>query len=45
MLGDACHPMYPFMGQARRKRSRMERRFAACLVAAGDADLAETLQE
>jgi salicylate hydroxylase len=45
LLGDACHPMYPFMGQGAAQAIEDGAALAACLVAAGDADPAETLRE
>jgi salicylate hydroxylase len=45
LLGDACHPMYPFMGQGAAQAIEDGAVLAACLVAAGDADPAETLRE
>ena len=45
LLGDACHPMYPFMGQGAAQAIEDGAALAACLVVAGDADPAETLRE
>src|SRR5437879_4849969 len=42
LLGDACHPMYPFMGQGAAQAIEDGATLAACLVAGG-ADVAETL--
>jgi salicylate hydroxylase len=44
LLGDACHPMYPFMGQGAAQAIEDGAALAACLAAAGDADPAETLR-
>jgi salicylate hydroxylase len=44
LLGDACHPMYPFMGQGAAQAIEDGATLAACLVAAGDEDPAVTLQ-
>ena len=44
LLGDACHPMYPFMGQGAAMAIEDGAVLAACLLAAGDADPAETLR-
>ena len=38
LLGDACHPMYPFMGQGAAQAIEDGAALAACLVAAGDGD-------
>jgi salicylate hydroxylase len=45
LLGDACHPMYPFMGQGAAQAIEDGAALAACLVVAGDADPAKTLRE
>src|SRR5215813_2535616 len=45
ILGDACHPMYPFMGQGAAQAIEDGAVLSACLVAAGDADPAGTLRE
>ncbi|MBV8938008.1 MAG: FAD-dependent monooxygenase [Alphaproteobacteria bacterium] len=45
LLGDACHPMYPFMGQGAAQAIEDGAALAACLVVAGDAEPAETLRE
>jgi salicylate hydroxylase len=44
LLGDACHPMYPFMGQGAAQAIEDGATLAACLVAAGNADPAVTLR-
>ena len=44
LLGDACHPMYPFMGQGAAQAIEDGAALAACLVAAGDGDPAEALR-
>ena len=44
LLGDACHPMYPFMGQGAAQAIEDGAALAACLRAAGDADPAVALQ-
>jgi salicylate hydroxylase len=44
LLGDACHPMYPFMGQGAAQAIEDGATLAACLVAGGGADPAETLR-
>jgi salicylate hydroxylase len=44
LLGDACHPMYPFMGQGAAMAIEDGATLAACLLAAGDADPAVTLR-
>ena len=44
LLGDACHPMYPFMGQGAAMAIEDGAALAACLLAAGDADPAQTLR-
>jgi salicylate hydroxylase len=43
LLGDACHPMYPFMGQGAAQAIEDGAALAACL-AAGDGDPAEALR-
>jgi salicylate hydroxylase len=43
LLGDACHPMYPFMGQGAAQAIEDGATLAACLVAARDGDPAEAL--
>ena len=45
LLGDACHPMYPFMGQGAAQAIEDGAALAACLRAAGDADPAGTLRD
>jgi salicylate hydroxylase len=44
LLGDACHPMYPFMGQGAAQAIEDGAALAACLIAAGNADPAVTLR-
>ena len=44
LLGDACHPMYPFMGQGAAQAIEDGAVLAACLLAAGNADPAVTLR-
>jgi len=44
LLGDACHPMYPFMGQGAAQAIEDGATLAACLAADGVADPAKTLQ-
>jgi salicylate hydroxylase len=44
LLGDACHPMYPFMGQGAAQAIEDGAALAACLVAAGNADPTATLR-
>ena len=44
LLGDACHPMYPFMGQGAAQAIEDGAALTACLVAAGDGDPAEALK-
>ena len=44
LLGDACHPMYPFMGQGAAQAIEDGAALAACLVTAGNADPAATLR-
>jgi salicylate hydroxylase len=43
LLGDACHPMYPFMGQGAAQAIEDGATLAACLAADGAADPAKTL--
>jgi salicylate hydroxylase len=43
LLGDACHPMYPFMGQGAAQAIEDGAALAACLVARGD-DVAGALR-
>jgi salicylate hydroxylase len=43
LLGDACHPMYPFMGQGAAQAIEDGAALAACLVAGGD-DVAGALR-
>jgi salicylate hydroxylase len=38
LLGDSCHPMYPFMGQGAAQAIEDGATLAACLVAAGNGD-------
>jgi 2-polyprenyl-6-methoxyphenol hydroxylase-like FAD-dependent oxidoreductase len=45
LLGDACHPMYPFMGQGAAQAIEDGAGLAACLRAAGEADPAATLRD
>ena len=45
LLGDACHPMYPFMGQGAAQAIEDGAALAACLRVAGDADPAATLRD
>jgi salicylate hydroxylase len=45
LLGDACHPMCPFMGQGAAQAIEDGACLAACLRAAGDADPAATLRD
>ena len=45
LLGDGCHPMYPFMGQGAAQAIEDGAALAACLRAAGDADPAGTLRD
>jgi salicylate hydroxylase len=45
LLGDSCHPMYPFMGQGAAQAIEDGAALAACLRAAGDADPAGTLRD
>jgi salicylate hydroxylase len=44
LLGDACHPMHPFMGQGAAMAIEDGAALAACLLAAGAGDPAETLR-
>src|SRR6516165_374984 len=44
LLGDASHPMYPFMGQGAAQAIEDAAALAACLVVAGDADPAVALR-
>jgi salicylate hydroxylase len=44
LLGDACHPMYPFMGQGAAQAIEDGAMLAACLAAGGAADPAQTLR-
>jgi salicylate hydroxylase len=44
LLGDACHPMYPFMGQGAAQAMEDGATLAACLAAAGRDDPAKALQ-
>jgi salicylate hydroxylase len=44
LLGDACHPMYPFMGQGAAQAIEDGATLAACLIAAGGGEPAETLR-
>jgi salicylate hydroxylase len=44
LLGDACHPMYPFMGQGAAQAIEDGAALAACLLAAGAGDPAAALQ-
>ncbi|HEY3847222.1 MAG TPA: FAD-dependent monooxygenase [Acetobacteraceae bacterium] len=44
LLGDACHPMYPFMGQGAAQAIEDGAALAACLVAGGG-DVADTLRQ
>jgi salicylate hydroxylase len=44
LLGDACHPMYPFMGQGAAQAIEDGAALAACLTAAGGRDPAEALR-
>jgi len=43
LLGDACHPMYPFMGQGAAQAIEDGAALAACLAGGGNADPAEAL--
>jgi 2-polyprenyl-6-methoxyphenol hydroxylase-like FAD-dependent oxidoreductase len=43
LLGDACHPMYPFMGQGAAQAIEDGATLAACLVAAGGGEPADAL--
>jgi salicylate hydroxylase len=44
LLGDACHPMYPFMGQGAAQAIEDGATLAACLAAGGADDPSETLR-
>jgi salicylate hydroxylase len=44
LLGDSCHPMYPFMAQGAAQAIEDGACLAACLAEAGDADPAEALR-
>jgi salicylate hydroxylase len=44
LLGDACHPMYPFMGQGAAQAIEDGAALAACLLAGGADDPAATLR-
>jgi len=44
LLGDACHPMYPFMGQGAAQAIEDGATLAACLVAGGADDPTGTLR-
>ncbi len=44
LLGDSCHPMYPFMGQGAAQAIEDGAALAACLKAAGDGDPAAALR-
>jgi len=44
LLGDACHPMYPFMGQGAAQAIEDGAVLAACLAAGGADDPVETLR-
>src|SRR5262245_15121722 len=44
LLGDACHPMYPFMGQGAAQAIEDGATLAACLVAGGVNDPAKALK-
>jgi 2-polyprenyl-6-methoxyphenol hydroxylase-like FAD-dependent oxidoreductase len=45
LLGDSCHPMYPFMGQGAAQAIEDGACLAACLRAASDADPAAVLRD
>jgi len=45
LLGDSCHPMYPFMGQGAAQAIEDGACLAACLRATGDVDPAATLRD
>jgi salicylate hydroxylase len=45
LLGDACHPMYPFMGQGAAQAIEDGATLAACLSAGGADDPAGTLRQ
>ena len=44
LLGDACHPMYPFMGQGAAQAIEDGATLAACLLAANPVDASEALR-
>ena len=44
LLGDACHPMYPFMGQGAAQAIEDGAALAACLLGGGNSDLSESLR-
>jgi salicylate hydroxylase len=44
LLGDACHPMYPFMGQGAAQAIEDGATLTSCLVAGGNVDPAENLR-
>jgi salicylate hydroxylase len=44
LLGDSCHPMYPFMGQGAAQAIEDGAALAACLSAAHDGDVAPALR-
>src|SRR5204863_2179856 len=44
LLGDSCHPMYPFMGQGAAQAIEDGAALTACLLAAGDGDPAAALR-
>jgi len=44
LLGDACHPMYPFMGQGAAQAIEDGAALAACLSAVGDGDVPAALR-
>jgi salicylate hydroxylase len=44
LLGDACHPMYPFMGQGAAQAIEDGAALAACLAAARDGDVPAALR-
>jgi salicylate hydroxylase len=44
LLGDACHPMYPFMGQGAAQAIEDGATLAACLLAVRDGDVPSALQ-
>jgi salicylate hydroxylase len=45
LLGDACHPMYPFMGQGAAQAIEDGAALSGCLLAAGNADPAAALKD